>query len=345
MRETDLSSPGKSKSGRIVWVDVAKGFLMSLVILFHTLPPQLVADLINPAACTFFFLSGLTSKDLPLRLTVRKRFKQLMVPYYVMSAVNVLIWLFAKVVIDHEELNFGLGEVLCNVLIVRTAVGVTPLNLIPLWFLPAVFVMEIYYGLFRKLKILPLGILAGFVSMFFFPGSMPFKIDVALAILPFFVFGKVLGSNLTFISKMRWPVLLSIAVLYLGAAYSTKEVYLMEDYFGSRPLFYILAGFLSVFLIVVASQRLERVDFFRNIFTKLGRNTLFVLGYHIAAGSLVYPFFDLFDDPITLLRKFWYIYWLIDMAIVYAAIRFLPKRLISLMSGVIPSRAKRGASA
>ncbi|HCO70090.1 MAG TPA: acyltransferase, partial [Mesotoga infera] len=65
---------------RIIWIDVARGLLMALVVMYHTLPPQIVANLINPAACTFFFLSGLISKEGNLKTNLLKRFKQLIVP-------------------------------------------------------------------------------------------------------------------------------------------------------------------------------------------------------------------------------------------------------------------------
>ncbi|MBN2252214.1 MAG: acyltransferase, partial [Kosmotogaceae bacterium] len=117
---------------------------MALVVMYHTLPPQIVANFINPAACTFFFLSGLISKEGTFKTSFLKRFKQLMVPYYTMASVNILIWLVVKMIVQREELNFVLGDVVLNVITVRTAVGMIPVNIIPLWFIPAVFVMEIY---------------------------------------------------------------------------------------------------------------------------------------------------------------------------------------------------------
>ncbi|HOI34684.1 MAG TPA: acyltransferase family protein [Mesotoga infera] len=339
MQAPDASS--SIKMDRIAWIDISRGFLMSLVVLFHTLPPQLVADLINPAACTFFFLSGLISRDAPIIFSIKKRFKQLMVPYYFMSLINLGIWLLAWVISKRAELDLPVIDVVWNILLVRTALGIMPFNIIPLWFLPAVFVMEIYYILFKRLKILTIGILVGFVSMFFFRGSLPFKIDVALAVTPYFALGKAMQEKKDRIPKISWPVLLVAFAIYASSSFLCGEVYLMEDYFGPQPLIYIVAALSGIVSIIGVSRIIEKFRKMADFFSRIGRNTLFVLGYHIAAGVLVYPLFDLFGDPIEILRKFWILYWFINILVVYLAIRFLPTGVVSFLSGIFPVHIKR----
>jgi fucose 4-O-acetylase-like acetyltransferase len=313
---------------------------MALVVMYHTLPPQIVANLINPAACTFFFLSGLISKEGNLKTNLLKRFKQLIVPYYTMASVNILIWLAVKMIVTREELNFVLIDVILNVLTVRTAVGIIPVNIIPLWFVPAVFVMGIYYAILRKLRILPVGIVLGFVSMFFLSGSLPFKLDVALAVLPYFAMGKFAKSF--GILTRRVPVMMTIvsSALYAIAATFCDEVYLMEDYFGSSPSLYIFAAVFGIIAISGMAQLLERIEPLKRIFSLFGRRTLFVLGYHIAAGFLVYPIFDFLGDPIEIMERFWYVYWLINMAVVYLLIRLLPEPALTILSGSFLAKRK-----
>ena len=290
---------------------------MALVVMYHTLPPQIVANFINPAACTFFFLSGLISKEGNFKMNLLKRFKQLMVPYYTMASVNILIWLFVKMIVTREELNFMLADVVLNVLTVRTAV----------------FVMEIYYSVLRKLRILPVGIVLGFVSMFFLYGSLPFKLDVALAVLPYFAMGKLVKSF--GILTRRVPVIMTVvaSALYLIVSAFCDEVYLMEDYFGSLPSLYIFAAVVGIVAISGMAQLLERIEPLKRIFSLFGKRTLFVLGYHIVAGFLIYPIFDFLGDPIEIMERFWYVYWLINMTVVYLMIRFLPEPVITILSG------------
>jgi len=328
---------------RIVWIDVARGLLMALVVMYHTLPPQIVANFINPAACTFFFLSGLISKEGSFKMNLLKRFKQLMVPYYTMASVNILIWLFVKMIVTREELNFMLADVVLNVLTVRTAVGMIPVNIIPLWFIPAVFVMEIYYSVLRKLRILPVGIVLGFVSMFFLYGSLPFKLDVALAVLPYFAMGKLVKSF--GILTRRVPVIMTVvaSALYLIVSAFCDEVYLMEDYFGSLPSLYIFAAVVGIVAISGMAQLLERIEPLKRIFSLFGKRTLFVLGYHIVAGFLIYPIFDFLGDPIEIMERFWYVYWLINMTVVYLMIRFLPEPVITILSGSFFAKRKGNA--
>jgi len=325
---------------RIVWIDVARGLLMALVVMYHTLPPQIVANLINPAACTFFFLSGLISKEGDFKTSLLKRFKQLIVPYYTMASVNIFIWLAVKMIVTREELNFVLVDVVLNVLTVRTAVGMIPVNIIPLWFIPAVFVMEIYYSILRRLRILPVGIMLGFVSMFFLCGSLPFKLDVALAVLPYFAMGKFAKSFGILTRRVSTVLTMVASALYVIAAAFCKEVYLMEDYFGSSPSLYIFAAVVGIIAISGMAQLLERIEPLKQILSLFGKRTLFVLGYHIAAGFLVYPIFDFVGDPIEIMERFWYLYWLINMAVVYLLIRFLPGPVLTILSGSFLARRK-----
>ena len=102
------------------------------------------------------------------------------------------------------------------------------------------------------------------------------------------------------------------SALYAIAAAFCDEVYLMEE-----PL--------------------------KRIFSLFGKRTLFVLGYHIAAGFLVYPIFDFVGDPIEIMERFWYVYWLINMAVVYLLIRFLPEPVLTILSGSFLAKRKRSS--
>jgi len=307
-----------SSDERVVWIDVARGFLMALVVMYHTLPPQIAANLINPAACTFFFLSGLISRDIPLKDSISKRFKQLMIPYYTMALANTAIWLIARAIVPRQEMNFTLGSVIANILTVRTAVGIIPLNIIPLWFLPAVFVMEIYYSLLRRLRILIVGITIGFVSMYFFYGSLPFKLDVALAVLPYFALGKFVRSRDLFSKRLSFLFTALACSLYVVTSAFCNEVYLMEDYFGTLPFLYVIAAIIGIIAVSGLSQIL-----------------------HIAAGFLVYPLFDLIGDPIEIMERFWFAYWIINMGVLYLMIRYIPEPVITALSGSFLAKWQR----
>ncbi|CCU83717.1 MULTISPECIES: acyltransferase family protein [Mesotoga] len=330
-----------SSDERVVWIDVARGFLMALVVMYHTLPPQIAANLINPAACTFFFLSGLISRDIPLKDSISKRFKQIMIPYYTMALANTAIWLIARAIVPRQEMNFTLGSVIANILTVRTAVGIIPLNIIPLWFLPTVFVMEIYYSLLRRLRILIVGITIGFVSMYFFYGSLPFKLDVALAVLPYFALGKFVRSRDLFSKRLSFLFTALACSLYIITSAFCNEVYLMEDYFGTLPFLYVIAALIGIIAVSGLSQILQRSKAVRNFLSLFGRRTLFVLGYHIAAGFLVYPLFDLIGDPIEIMERFWFIYWIINMGVLYLMIRYIPEPVITALSGSFLAKRQR----
>jgi hypothetical protein len=102
-----------------------------------------------------------------------------------------------------------------------------------------------------------------------------------------------------------------------------------ENNYGNYP-FLSYVGELAFILITISLSNLIISEKVKRFFELFGRNTIFVLGYHIVLPGLIAPFFS---DPITLLEKLWYLYYIIALSILYFFLRYVPKNIIYFLSG------------
>ena len=185
--------------------------------------------------------------------------------------------------------------------------------------------------MFRKLHLTYAGIALGLLIPFFGRMKLPWEIDTALFGLVFFHIGILYRR---FKLKVKNPLLLlisSIAILSLVVKYNGL-VDLNTKYYGTFPLLTFVGEICYIGIIIGFSALIEKRRFSK-VLELFGRNTLFILGYHIVIGIPLYLIFSKFMDPIAFVRKYWYIYFCLNITIVYLLIRFLPKKVIHFFTG------------
>ena len=143
-----------NKKKRIVYLDIAKGIGMILVLLGHlqndtvfSYSPyilSLCSWIFSFHMALFFIISGILisvkgENETDLRIFIRKRFKSVMVPYFWFSLIYIFIVLYSLLidkVVPLKTLFIQLWYVL----------GMYGMNV--LWFLPALFAGEILFFFF-----------------------------------------------------------------------------------------------------------------------------------------------------------------------------------------------------
>lgn len=183
-------------NGRQMWIDVAKGVLILLVVVghsvgtgFHLPGPKWACELFQgiykviytfhmPA---FFVLAGVTwsAGKSGFGGYVRKKAFRLLTPYYAFGLVFVMLGFFVGGVAASNDGYYG-GDVNSNlnVFVDFLLGGACPLNS-PLWFLPCLFVVELlYYPLGRWIKIHVAGNAIPLVLWFL--GYFSFQLEVNL---------------------------------------------------------------------------------------------------------------------------------------------------------------------
>lgn len=129
---------------RIAWIDIAKGLLIILVILGHSMINDITKVIINSFhMATFFVLSGITykSEKLELKEFFIKKFQALLLPYIVFSIIMLIYFGVKKILIDGY--SFDLIDGLISVVLPIS--GRVSTTVYGLWFFPCLFVAELIF--------------------------------------------------------------------------------------------------------------------------------------------------------------------------------------------------------
>ncbi|MEN3042614.1 MAG: hypothetical protein ABDH59_04855, partial [Fervidobacterium sp.] len=250
---------------------------MIIVILAHSQVPWKLFEFVSFIIVVFPFLSGYLHNSKSLRELFKKRLP-LLSSYYYIGAINYLIWGFfvGKEFKKVENLTY-----LWNFLLVNTdKLDSIPLNIVPLWYLVFLFFAEMLYYTSRKLKITIPVIMFGIISRFYFPGSLPFKLDVAFAGIYMFELGRVFNQKRIEIKNYLGLTTLSIwifvALLNGGTSWNFDE-------YGKNAVISIFGEIACALSIVWIAQFVEKKDklksVFGKIFKRISDDAIFILGY------------------------------------------------------------------
>lgn len=133
---------------RVKWVDVAKFFGIFAIFLGHfSQSGRFVGFVFSYHVPLFFFLSGCMSnydKENNFRKFAFKKFKNIMIPFYVFSVVAILVTTIREPIYAIDLNNFIKCIIKGNVR--NTFIAAS------LWFLSCLFIMELIFKLIKYLK-------------------------------------------------------------------------------------------------------------------------------------------------------------------------------------------------
>lgn len=184
---------------RIEWIDALKFVGIFYIYLGHMGPPagKIFTFVFAFHVALFFFISGCfadSGKNKTISSFIAAKFRQLMIPYFIYSAISICIYILSTP--DSSEFTNLMGYLTDAALGVRNHTIYAP----ALWFLPCIFITSIIFRLLQSLSpkkyIIPLIILAyltvNLYSFNFFPMSQPalwLNIDSALYYIIFYCLG------------------------------------------------------------------------------------------------------------------------------------------------------------
>lgn len=277
--------PLKGGTGRVLYIDLAKGICILLVVLDHIAGNGYfdggdypMNDIFEQTRMPLYFiLSGLFFKDYAggIREFLLRKANRILIPYLFFMALYRVsakaVWLLT---------GTGIGDVWA-----------------PLWFLLCLFWMNIvfatlYYIVKRLipdgikseiiLGLIVLGIgIAGYLA-----GDLPLNIGTALTSLPFLWMGYFLNRRLHFLQLgiTRWWSLLTAIVLLamLHFTYAGDNFFYLNTY--NAPLFLIyLSGLLGTLGVLLLSRGIRWLS----VISYIGRYSIIVLCTHMAVVKAV----------------------------------------------------------
>ena len=189
---------------RIMWIDIAKGLTLILVVLGHTLRTGFVRNMVYSfhVPC-FFFLSGMVANEELSTEIICKDAKRILIPYYSFGLISIAIYGVLGPVAT-ASFNMNSDSIWENIGKLLYGYPVLKFNA-PLWFLPALFAVKIIYKLAYKLlngdnhRMLCFAIIGSVISFCYTNldlVGLPFSLDLVLKLFPFFLAGKFLAPRL-----------------------------------------------------------------------------------------------------------------------------------------------------
>lgn len=243
----------------------------------------------------FFIISGLVGRgkeEMGLKDFLVKYSKRLLVPYF---SISLLLFLFWFVVGRHfgDSVEAAYSPIKNFIGIFYAQGGPEYMNWgIPMWFLPALFmVMFIDYWVaklpfayrFIPAVLLPVAGVLLFKTLGF---HLPWSIDVAMAVYGFYFFGGLLKrvDYIAFLDSWKKPLLIFLIFVVihgLVVGYNTKVLFYYGQY-GNFALMYLngITGFMWAFALM---KMLPTIPFM----VWIGRNTLPLLAFHLLAMTFI----------------------------------------------------------
>lgn len=272
---------------RIQWIDICKGLAIFLVLLGHTLRSNVSYIYIyNFHMPLFFFLSGvvLNREKYTFKSFVVNRFNTLIIPYVFFYLLTYIYWLLLERPFRSFETEWY--KPLFGLIYAGQFEDLMAHNGI-LWFLPCLFIAEIFFFLIAFINNKRLQVIL--VILISYIGSkikivLPWCLNIAMCALPFLYTGGVYREKIqTKIEKQNWLILSLLVISYVTTCtIFPNRITMALNSYGNLAIFYFIA-FIGIAMLVCFSITINysfHHSLFRKVLSYLGRNTLIIYALH-----------------------------------------------------------------
>lgn len=325
---------------RIQYIDLAKGFCIILVVLYHVLQHFRVQSEYVYLLSTFrmplyFFLSGLFFKEYEgfLGFFLRK-INKLFIPfcffYLTTSFLLPNILHFCGVTVPHTE-ALGIQGLWSFITIEKLANG-------PLWFLWCLFIINIFFYLcviivkktcvsnaWQAVLMVILCFTIGIVNSLFIASHINLLgfVDSAMAALPFFSVGYIFNKYTDVLHPNTWdkylPLLVAICFA-LTFIFGGRCSY-MHNRFWINPIAQYLCGITGTMFVIFSAKIIHNLPFI----SYWGRYSIMILVSHQLLLQILSPLFRKAHLPIP-----------VAIVILLGVVMFSYQLLIPLMKKYLP---------
>ncbi|WP_299670256.1 acyltransferase family protein [uncultured Polaribacter sp.] len=275
---------------RISWIDQVKGFGIILVVYGHNFPAieNYIYSFHMPL---FFMLAGMFHPKKTGFNIIRKRAKQILVPYFLWSLLLFIFWYFIGRKFGESSL-LDLSPVKNFIGIFFSQGDTEYMNWgIPMWFLPCLFLtFLIFYFLLKfrntliKIVVLLISILIGFMLPKYFNTCFFWSFDVSLVALSFYALGfygkkKLLQKN----HQKEYLILFLVFIFHLILSFlAFQKVDMYRSIYGNE-FFFLLNSFCGILFWILLFKKFNRFSFL----SFLGRNTIPILALQIRSITFI----------------------------------------------------------
>jgi fucose 4-O-acetylase-like acetyltransferase len=277
-------------SKRLDWIDQARGLSIFLVVYGHNFPvnePYIYSFHVP----LFFLISGMFHPSSINLALVKKRAKMILIPYFFWAFALYLFWFFFGRKYGNSS-NLDLSPIDNFIGIFYAQGGQTYMDWgIPLWFLPCIFLVYVFYGLLQRIPS-KIARLVSFLLIFIIGFSwvkttnthLPWSVDVAFVAMLFYSIGNLLKEWVAKISNKK-AILFMIGFFVVNVItfyYNPLKIDMYRSIYGNELLFLIsgISGSLAFILLF------KLVPIFK-FFSYLGKHTIIILATHLRMLTLI----------------------------------------------------------
>lgn len=297
------------KQSRINWVDTLKFLGIFAIYLGHygEIAKKAYLFVFEYHVPLFFFISGFFfkyKKEETITQYTKKKFKQLMIPYFISSLIYLLFLLLTK--------SIPLNSVPSKLLEVLT--GIRNYSFIgPLWFINCLFVMQVINKTLSKIYkdkkyyYILTSIIFLIITTSIFPilkiniPSLFWNIDSALYYYFYFTLGMILYPQLNKIklnkNKPHETIILALTFISLTIftyyVYKEGGAYLYQKLNINNDLLYIIYYHIKTIILIIYNVLIAKILSKIKPLQLIGRNTLYLCCIELMWKSITWKTFTL----------------------------------------------------
>lgn len=276
----------KIVKNRIEYLDIAKGIsIISVIIGHYDYRPLLQNFIFSFHMPIFFLLSGYFYKNVSWHDLLKKKSRQLIVPYILTSICVIISSMLWDFYFNINNLKYNVLRWISAALYGSGNTYESPYYLPQIgaiWFLLALFISILILKFvathrYAHLEIVIIALIGYYSAKLLW---LPFSVQAGMVAV-IYVYGGYLLKNYKVLRSNMWIEMALPAIIW--AIYLVKgggHLYLVGNYF-EYGLFDIFASFCACFVIISISEILSKVYFFNKAFSFIGRNSLIILCFHM----------------------------------------------------------------
>ena len=279
---------------RLRYLDIARGICMICIVLGHLSNRNINRIVFTFHIPVFYLLTGYFSRKEDLKTHVKRKFRTLIIPYYISSFLVMFFYGLIGIIrgFDWNTIKTKLLELFKAMLYCAGDSWEKPFKIYgigAIWFLWAIFLGEIIFQLLLRMKsgtrvvsVIFLLYFADFtVRKICF---LPFSIQPACSAVIFIYIGYMVRQNIDLINNLSIEIkafLITVAgLIWFSFILNFHSFWLVHSDFG-RGIIDIIGSLAASFMVILISKVIDKKNFLIDGIAYLGKYSVLFLCAHI----------------------------------------------------------------
>lgn len=248
-------------SDRVQFIDVAKAIGLILVIISHSVFPQLMYPFALCFIPIFFVCSGYTQKN---KISLRNKFRKLLIPYYIFNTLFIILAVFTHTLSISNIIGVFYGTFSLypppmenNLLFLNIGNG-------PTWFLISLFVSSIWFSLLLRvtkrwlLGLIIIYIMVSYLLKYYIPILLPFQLTTSFYFAILMMSGYLLKKHNLMDNKWLIPFATVIYLLVLWI--NGDNINLSIARYGKSIILNFIGGLSGSYILLLISKYITKFN-------------------------------------------------------------------------------------